>query len=306
MSSPEGSDPRQPTQIIPLRADASEAYRLVEPAGALSASVFSSPHSGRAYSKEFLDRSRLDPLALRASEDAFVDELFDAAPECGAPLLAATAPRALIDFNRSPRDLDPAVIEGVAAVGANPRVAAGLGVIPRVVAEGAPIYNGKLSWREASSRIENLHAPYHAALGALVERARAQHGGAVLFDCHSMPRDALKGARRPHGKRPEIVIGDRFGAAAMREISDQVEAAFVAAGFVVERNAPFAGGHITQTYGRPSRGVQAIQIEIDRSLYLYENRVEKSDGFFATRRAISEAVKRLCALDCAPGAMAAE
>ena len=310
MTSPEGPKPWQSARQIPLRAGATAAYRLVEPQdgrkGAHSTAVFSSPHSGRAYSQAFLDRSRLSPLALRASEDAFVDELFDMAPEHGAPLLAAVVPRALVDLNRSPEDLDPAVIDGASAAGLNPRVAAGLGVIPRVVAEGAPIYDGKLTWAEASNRIARLHTPYHAALRALTERARARHGVAILFDCHSMPRDALKNTSHPRGRRPEIVIGDRFGASATREVSEEVEEAFVAAGFVVARNAPFAGGHITQTYGRPSRGVQAVQIEIDRSLYLDEDRVERSDGFDATRRAIAEAVQRLCALSCAPGAMAAE
>lgn len=306
MSPSDGRPFQTPAEHAAFSGPAEQGYRILEPDGRLSAAVFSSPHSGRAYPKSFLERSRLDPLALRASEDAFVDELFDCAPGHGAPLIAAEIPRALVDLNRSPRDLDPAVIDGVRAGPLNPRVAAGLGVIPRLVAEGAPIYNGKIPLLEAKRRLETLHAPYHAALVALVERARARHGQAILFDCHSMPRDALKNVNRPCGRRPEIVIGDRFGAAASREMSDLAEAAFAEAGFVVTRNAPFAGGHITQTYGRPARGVHAIQIEIDRSLYLDEARVEKNAGFEATRRAIAEAVIRLCQAPAARRAMAAE
>jgi N-formylglutamate amidohydrolase len=306
MSPADGRRPDNSVECAAFSRQAAQAYRVTEPDGVYCAAVFSSPHSGRAYPRSFLDRSRLDPLALRASEDAFVDELFDCAPDHGAPLIAAETPRALVDFNRSPRDLDPAVIDGIGAGPLNPRVAAGLGVIPRLVAEGAPIYHGKIPLLEAKRRLETLHAPYHAALRALVERARARHRQAILFDCHSMPRDALKNANRPGGRLPEIVIGDRFGAAASREVSDMAEAAFVEAGFVVTRNAPFAGGHITQTYGRPSRGVHAIQIEIDRSLYLNESRVEKSEGFAATRCAIAEAVRRLCQTPMARRAMAAE
>ncbi len=285
---------------------AMQAYRLIEPEGAPGSAIFSSPHSGRAYPASLLTRTRLDPLALRASEDAFVDELFAVAPSHGAPLIAAEAPRALIDLNRSPKDLDPAVIEGVRASALNARVAAGLGVIPRVVAEGAPIYDGKISLVEARRRIEAFHAPYHSALRTLLKQARALHGEVVLFDCHSMPRDALKAVGGRGGRRPEIVIGDRFGAAASNEVANAAVATFSDAGFVVARNTPFAGGHITQTYGRPSRGVHAIQIEIDRGLYLDEANVRKSAGFTVTRHAIADAVAKLCGLPRARRALAAE
>lgn len=243
-------------------------YHLWTPETIRSAAVFSSPHSGRDYPASLLERTRLDPLAIRSSEDAFVDRLFAPAVDVGAPLLAAKAPRAYIDLNRGPEELDPAVISGIRATGLNPRVAAGLGVIPRIVAEGQPIYNGKISRSEAEKRIATFHRPYHAALEALMIGAVRQFGYAIVFDCHSMPTDALRAAPRVKGLRADIVLGDRFGASADRDYMAAARAAFVSAGFAVATNAPFAGGHITQRYGLPSRRRHAIQIEIDRGLYL--------------------------------------
>jgi N-formylglutamate deformylase len=255
--------------------------------------VFSSPHSGRLYPEAFVRRARLGPTELRASEDAYVDELFAAAPALGAPLIAAIAPRAFIDLNRSPEELDPSVIDGVRATGLNPRIAAGLGVIPRVVAEGAPIYAGKITRAEAADRIARFHTPYHDALGRLLRRAAGEHGAAVLYDCHSMPSDALRAGPRVRGRRPEIVLGDRFGAAAADWEVARAQAAFEAEGFVVARNAPFAGGFITQRYGRPSQNRHAIQIEVDRSLYLDEKRIEPTAAFAALASALARVVARL-------------
>jgi N-formylglutamate amidohydrolase len=202
--------------------------------------------------------------------------------------------------------LDPAVIEGVRATGINPRVAAGLGVIPRVVAEGAPIYAGKVSRAEAADRLARCHAPYHETLSGLLRGARARFGIAFLFDCHSMPRDALKSTPRVRGRRPEIVLGDRYGAAAADWVAAAAQEAFESAGFCVARNAPFAGGYITQRYGRPASGVHALQIEIDRGLYLDEARIEPGQAFAQTQAAIERVIAQLCAL-AAPGtALAAE
>lgn len=273
-----------------------EAFRLHEPSDLASFAVFSSPHSGRDYPDDLLDRSRLSALQLRLSEDAYVEELFACAPSAGAPLLAATAPRAYLDLNRGPSELDPALIEGVRPHGLNARVAAGLGVVPRVVAEGIAIYAGKLGAAEALNRIDRFHTPYHAALQRLMEAARARFGVAVLFDCHSMPSDALRVALPTRGRRPDIVLGDRYGAAAAPWVMDQTQAAFEAAGFAVARNTPFAGGYITQRYGRPARGMHAVQIEIDRALYLDEVRVEPGPGFEAVRDALAGIVVDLAQL----------
>jgi N-formylglutamate deformylase len=268
-------------------------YDLTLPPERLSGAVFNSPHSGRAYDAELFGRSRLPREQLRSSEDAFVDELFAAAPELGAPLMAARVPRACVDLNRAPDDLDPALIAGASRRFLNPRIAAGLGVIPRVVAEGRPILDGKLPLAEAQRRIAAYYHPYHARLRRLLEESRAAFGLAILFDCHSMPHDALAAAPAVWGRRPDLVLGDRFGAACDRWLIDAAAEIFTAADFVVARNAPFAGGYITQTYGRPAAGLHALQIEVDRALYLDEARVEKRPDFDAVRARVTAAIADL-------------
>ncbi len=156
--------------------------------------------------------------------------MFEAAPAQGAPLIAARAPRAYIDLNRAVDELDPALIDGVARTPHNPRVNSGLGVIPRVVANGRAIYRGKIGLREAQARIDRLWHPYHDALRALIDESLLQFGQAVLIDCHSMPHEAIEAHARPGHPRPEVVLGDRFGAAAGRDIVDGVEAAFLGRG----------------------------------------------------------------------------
>jgi N-formylglutamate amidohydrolase len=259
----------------------------------MSSMIFASPHSGREYPAEFLSRIVLDRQAIRSSEDAFVDNLFDVAPTLGAPLLAARAPRAYLDLNRAADELDPGVIEGVARAPHNPRVSSGLGVIPRVVAGGRSIYRGKLSLGEAEERIRRFWHPYHQALAAMVEETRAAFGQAVLIDCHSMPHEAIEAHTRPGQLRPEVVLGDRYGATAGRDVMDRVEAAFATAGFRVGRNAPFAGAYVAQAYGRPSRGVHVVQVEIDRALYMDEVRVEPLAGFESFRALIAGVVADL-------------
>jgi N-formylglutamate amidohydrolase len=283
-----------------------DAFTLALPASRHSCAVFSSPHSGSDYPAALRRASRLDLAELRSSEDAFVDELFAAAPEMGAPLLAARAPRAWVDLNRAPDDLDPALIAGAGRTARNPRIAAGLGVIPRVVGEGRAIIDGKLSLAEAEMRIATVWRPYHACLARLIEESRAAFGVAVLFDCHSMPHDALNAVPSVWGRRPDVILGDRFGASCERWLTDTVADIFSNAGFLVGRNTPFAGGYITQAYGRPRSGVHALQIEIDRGLYMDEARIERLADFAAVAGRISTVTRALAAV--APGAlpMAAE
>lgn len=281
-------------------------YHLYEPDCLSTNVVFNSPHSGRAYPAEFVERSRLDAHALRASEDAHVDVLYRCAPDHGAPLLAATAPRAWVDLNRGPEEFDPALIEGIQHVGLNQRIAAGLGVIPRIVSEGQPIYVGKIGLDEANARIRDVHTPYHAALEGLLQRARDRFGSAILFDCHSMPGEALRAAPRVGGKLPDVVLGDRFGASASRRIVSAAQSAFESQGFVVARNAPFAGGYITQRYGRPSRGQHAIQIEIDRSLYLDRKQLVPNEAFNKVRMDLEAVIASLVGIADDPMALAAE
>ena len=189
-------------------------YHLSNPDELRSAVVFASPHSGSDYTADFLTQSLLNEKTIRSSEDAFVDLLFDAVPDFGSPLLKAAAPRAFVDLNRSADELDPALISGARRHGYNPRVASGLGVIPRVVANGRAIYSGKISMAEATHRLDAFWRPYHAALQQLLDNAHAHFGQAILIDCHSMPHEAIDGVAKSSGKRPEIVLGDRFGAAA--------------------------------------------------------------------------------------------
>ncbi len=266
------------------------AYRLTMPEIRTTSVVFASPHSGRDYPRSLIRRSILDEITLRSSEDAFVDQLFSAAPHHGAPLLAATAPRAWLDVNRATDELDPALIEGVRKVAHNPRVASGLGVVPRVVANGRAIYRGKITRKEADTRISEVWRPWHDALETLMEDSAVLFGEAILIDCHSMPHEAIESLSKSRDARPEIVLGDRFGAAASAEVVDRIEAAFTAVGLRVARNAPFAGAFVTQNYGRPSRNRHVVQIEIDRSLYMNEQAVRPNNNFQAFRALIDRVV----------------
>ncbi len=282
------------------------AYEVLHPEKRTSCVVFASPHSGRDYPHAFVRKTLLDEKTIRSSEDAFVDQLFEAAPRFGAPLLKAGAPRAFVDLNRSADELDPALIEGVRRQGHNPRVASGLGVIPRVVANGRSIYRGKLPLDEAERRISLYWRPYHQMMQKLLEGAVRQHGQAVLIDCHSMPHEAMDGIARSGVKRPDVVLGDRFGAAASGEVVDIVEAAFASAGFTVARNAPFAGAYITQAYGRPSRHQHAVQVEIDRALYMNERLIQPNSGFEDVRQRLQTVIADISTIGQARVPLAAE
>lgn len=283
------------------------AYELMMPEAQTTSVLFASPHSGRDYPASFLRRSILDQQTIRSSEDAFVDLLFDCAPRYGAPLLVARAPRAFIDFNRSADELDPALIEDVRGGGHNPRVSSGLGVVPRVVANGRAIYRGKITRREAEQRIREHWYPYHRALDTLLTDTAREFEEAILIDCHSMPHEALENVVHPKGIRPDIVLGDRFGAAAGSAVVERIEAAFAAAGLSVIRNAPFAGAYSAQRYGRPARGQHVIQVEIDRSLYMDEARIRPNANFKTFRLLIESIVAEVAAIGRAEAApLAAE
>jgi N-formylglutamate amidohydrolase len=283
-----------------------EAYFLHRPSRQTTPVVFASPHSGRDYPAEFLRQSLLDARTIRSSEDAFVDQLFDMAPRYGAPLLAARAPRAYVDMNRAADELDPALVEGIARAPHNPRISSGLGVVPRVVAGGRAIYSGKLSPAQVGERIARFWHPYHEALKGLMAESEAQFGAAILIDCHSMPHEAIDTHARPNQPRPEVVLGDRFGAAAGRDVMDRVEAAFSNAGLRVARNAPFAGAYIAQAYGHPSRGRHVVQVEIDRSLYMDEVEIRPNADFAAFRELIGGVVAEILGADNARLPLAAE
>lgn len=258
--------------------------------------VFNSPHSGRDYSDRFLAQTSLSRHEVRRSEDAFVDELFSGAPAAGAVLLRAHFPRAYLDVNRDAGELDPRLFSDRLPPHANtrsPRVAGGLGVIPRLVAEGVQIYDERLPLSEADARIEACYRPYHAALRQLVDGTRARHGFAVLVDCHSMP-STIRCGSEPY--RPDFIVGDRFGRSADRDISDAVIGLITAMGYRVSHNKPYAGGFITEHYGKPGAGVHAVQIEINRALYLNEREIAKTAGFDALKADLDAFSLRLAAM----------
>ena len=272
------------------------AYDLFLPRRRDTATVFASPHSGRDYPEGFVAQSPLGRQMLRSSEDAFVDILFSAAPDHGAPLLAARAPRAWVDLNRACDELDPALIDGAARSALNPRIASGLGVIPRVVSGGRVIHPAKISRAEAEARIAAAWHPYHHALQGLLQEARRQHGLALLIDCHSMPHEAIAAHCAPSGACPDIVLGDRHGSACGAQVMAGVEAAFLRAGFSVARNTPFAGAYVSHAYGRPSSGQHVVQVEIDRSLYMDEARILPKPGFDDMRQRLTRVVADLADL----------
>lgn len=269
------------------------AFELKLPERRTTCVVFSSPHSGRKYPASFLRASILDQRTIRTSEDAFVDVLLEDVTGFGAPLISAVAPRAFVDLNRAADELDPALVEGVRPIAHNPRVASGLGVIPRVVAGGKAIYSGKLSRAEAEGRIEEWWRPYHDRLHALMEDTRDAFGEAILIDMHSMPHEAIDAMTVSGVRRPDVVIGDRFGAAAAPEIVGRIEAAFESAGLKVMRNSPFAGAYITQAYGRPGRRQHVVQVEIDRSLYMNERDIRPNGNFQGFRRLLSGVLSQI-------------
>jgi N-formylglutamate amidohydrolase len=282
------------------------AYHLTRPVRPTTPVIFSSPHSGRDYDPQFLRQSVLDMRAIRSSEDAFVDQLFATAPDHGAPLLAARAPRAFIDLNRAPDELDPSVIEGIARAPHNPRISSGLGVIPRVVAAGQSIYRGKMPLAEAEQRLRHYWHPYHDMLRQLLDDTLHQFDEAVLIDCHSMPHEAIEAHGRAGRPLPEVVLGDRFGAAASADVMDLVEAAFSGAGLRVVRNAPFAGAYIAQTYGRPTRNQHVVQVEIDRALYMDEATVTPRADFHQFRMVMADVVAEIAAFGKSSLPLAAE
>jgi N-formylglutamate amidohydrolase len=263
------------------------AFVVSAPPRQTAAVVFASPHSGDRYPPGFVEASRLDPLSLRRSEDAFVDALFGSAPAYGAPLLKALFPRAYIDPNREPWELDPAMFADALPDYVNarsPRVGAGLGTIARVVANGAEIYRNKLSFAEARARIEALYRPYHAKLAELLDATHARFGRCLLIDCHSMPSVGGPMDRDPGKRRVDFVLGDCFGASCAPVVIDTVESVLRRQGYAVGRNAPYAGGFTTRHYGRPAAARHALQIEINRGLYMDEARIKKSPGFAALAR----------------------
>jgi len=248
-------------------------FLVLDPDTTAAPVVFASPHSGNVYPPQFVSAARLDAISLRSSEDAFIDELFTAAPALGMPLIKARFPRAYVDVNREPWELDPGMFADRLpdyVNRASPRASAGLGTIARIVANGAEIYAGKLSFADAKERIETLYMPYHARLAALLREIRRGWRCSLLVDCHSMPSPAGTNERNAGKRRVDVVLGDCHGQSCTPAITDLVERTLPELGYTVARNDPYAGGFTTRHYGQPRDGRHALQIEINRSLYMDE------------------------------------
>ena len=291
-----------------IDAELRPPYSIVAPRQLGSPFVFCSPHSGRIYPKAFLASARLDAQALRKSEDCYVDELYGDVADLGAPLIAARFPRAYIDVNREPYELDPELFNEPLPPFANTqsvRVVGGLGTIARIVADNEEIYRERLSVAAALERVDRLYKPFHAALAGLLEDARRRFGIAILIDCHSMPSIS---AGQPNTARPDFVLGDRFGVSCDGKLTRFLKEQLAETGYAVHLNRPYAGGFITEHYGRPVRGCHALQIEVNRALYLNENSFERTSGFAPLRTHLALVLGRLMAElpDLLGGRIAAE
>jgi N-formylglutamate amidohydrolase len=257
----------------------SPPFEIVEPAAWRAPIIFNSPHSGSVYPDEFLSAARIDLPALRRSEDSFMDELIAGLSGRGFPTVSVNFPRSYVDVNREPYELDPRMFSGRLPSFANTRsmrVAGGLGTIPRVVGDGQEIYHERLSVDDALARIEALYKPYHRALRRLINKAHQAFGAAVVVDCHSMPS---VGVSRDEPRRPDVVIGDRYGTSCAPLLADIVEETMSRLGYSVGRNKPYAGGFITEHYGNPASGLHTVQLELNRAIYMDERRRERSPRF---------------------------
>jgi N-formylglutamate amidohydrolase len=257
----------------------SPPFEIVEPAAWRAPIIFNSPHSGSVYPAEFLKMSRIDLAALRRSEDSFMDELIAGLSRLGFPTVSVNFPRSYVDVNREPYELDPRMFSGRLPSFANTRsmrVAGGLGTIPRVVGDGQEIYSERIAVDDALGRIETLYKPYHRALRRLINKAHRAFGTVIVVDCHSMPS---VGVSREEPRRPDVVIGDRYGTSCAPILADTVEETMVRLGYSVGRNKPYAGGFITEHYGNPASGLHTVQLELNRAVYMDERRRARGERF---------------------------
>ena len=268
------------------------AVEVLRPLRGTAPVIIASPHSGRTYPQRFLQQAALSIDLLRRSEDAYMDELYASAPAAGLTLVLATFPRVYVDPNRSADELDP-VLTGDRADPLtpirSPRAHAGLGVVPRLGADGLSIHSGILDRPEITRRIADCHTPYHAALEAEVARTVDRHGFAIVIDAHSMPSISAPGV--------DAVIGDRHGVSCAPGITDAIESALHAQGLRTRRNAPYAGGYTTERYGQPDHARHAVQIELNRALYLDEARVTRSGTFDTLKARIDAFLTSIVAID---------
>jgi len=271
-------------------------YALVKPATQTAPVIYASPHSGRFYPRDFVESSQLNPTALRRSEDAFVDDIYESCTQHGSPLLKALYPRAYIDVNREPYELDPNMFDSPLPSFVNtesPRALAGLGTVAKIVTSGAEIYAKKLNFDQVDTRIREVYHPYHHALRTLIENTRHNFSSCVLIDCHSMPSNTPGADGQPQVLNTDIILGDRFGTSCKSSLTENAQEILEDIGFRVRRNRPYAGGFTTQHYGDPNDRVHVLQIELNRALYMDETQVKPGADFDEIKMRLSEFIQRL-------------
>lgn len=267
-------------------------FEIDHPASQTIPFVFASPHSGRDYQTSFIANSRLSPLTLRRSEDSFIDDLYSEVPSYGAPFLKALFPRAYLDPNREAYELDPYMFMEPLPEFVNtksPQVLAGLGTVPRVVANGDEIYKRKLLFKEAENRIKTCYFPYHAALNNLINETKKKFGKCILIDCHSMPSIYTESTNN----NVDIVLGNKHGKTCANELMQFVENQFKYLDLIVRRNHPYAGGYTTKHYGKPNENVHALQIEVNRASYMNEKTITRKNDFIMMKNKISNLLEAL-------------
>jgi N-formylglutamate amidohydrolase len=288
------------TVAVAIEDEAAPPFEVRRPAELRTPLVFASPHSGRVYPDDMMTASKLNARDIRRSEDALVDGLIAGGEAAGAALVLCRVGRAYVDVNREPWEMDADMFSDAVpphARAVTARVAAGLGSVPRVVGDGRAIYSRKLRFAEAEARIAAVHAPWHAALEDLMEEAHARFGTALLVDWHSMPSAASRGEARKGWPKPDVVLGDRHGSACASGLTALMKRELERAGYVVALNRPYAGGYTTQAHGRPEDGRHAVQVELDRALYLDERTLEARPGFERLKRDLEKLFATLAAAD---------
>lgn len=283
-----------------LLTDDAPPYVILRPEQQTSCVLYASPHSGRHYPSDFVQQSCLDPVTLRRSEDAFVEELYETCTDFGSPLIKATFPRAYVDLNREPFELDPDMFNGALPDYVNidsPRALSGLGTIAGMVTSGTLIYDSPLSFTDIRRRIDLCYFPYHAALNTLIEETRLNSGACLLVDCHSMPSHKKSASKDPALRHTDIVLGDRFGTSCAEWITDYAQSILTHQGFAVRRNRPYAGGFTTSHYSQTGHKIHTLQIELNRALYMDEDTITRKATFHEIKQRLLPLVQALSTLN---------